>query len=95
MLSPGAANGLKRMRSHVRRLASLRGAADLEPTSEHYSRFLDAVNSDLNMPRALSETWGLLKSEEKPEVKCMVLTKMDAILGLGLKDELAVSRAND
>ena len=47
-------------------------------------QFLDAVNDDLNMPKALAVMWELLKSDYPTGAKARSLFKMDRVLGLGL-----------
>lgn len=49
--------------------------------------FFDAVNQDLNMPKALSIMWDLLKSGVEDRVKAATLFKMDEILGLKIKEK--------
>jgi len=49
------------------------------------SRFRAHVDEDLNVPRALAETWGLLKDESiAPAHRLEALYAMDAVLGLDL-----------
>lgn len=47
-------------------------------------QFLDAVNDDLNMPKAVSVMWELLKSRYPSRAKAASLARMDEVLGLGL-----------
>lgn len=54
--------------------------------AEYEERFLDAINDDLNIPKALSIVWELIKSDYPGEAKKKSLLKMDEVLGLGLKD---------
>jgi len=46
--------------------------------------FLDALNDDLNTPKALAFVWELIKSDISSEAKIASLKKMDEILGLEL-----------
>lgn len=52
--------------------------------AEYEERFLDAINDDLNMPKALSIVWELLKSDYPNSAKLESILKMDQVLGLGL-----------
>ena len=53
--------------------------------AEYEARFLEAVNDDLNMSKALSVMWEMVRSEEFPtSAKAESIFKMDQILGLGL-----------
>ncbi len=47
--------------------------------------FLAEVENDLNMPRAMSVVWAMLRSQEASSVKLRTLFDMDRILGFGLK----------
>jgi cysteinyl-tRNA synthetase len=46
--------------------------------------FYDALNDDLNTPKALAVVWELLNSKEKPGAKSAAILKFDKILGLNL-----------
>ncbi|NBD73927.1 cysteine--tRNA ligase [Patescibacteria group bacterium] len=49
-------------------------------------RFLEAINDDLDTPRALALTWELAKDEElDPAVKKATLARFDTVLALGLR----------
>ena len=47
-------------------------------------RFIDAVNDDMNMPKALAVVWELMKSEETTENKTATIKLFDDVLGLEL-----------
>ena len=49
-----------------------------------HKRFMEAANSDLNMPQALAIVWELVKSDISPADKKATLLSFDSILGLGL-----------
>ncbi len=51
--------------------------------AEYEERFLEAVNDDLNMPKALAIVWELIKSDYPDSAKAESLFKMDQVLGLG------------
>ena len=57
--------------------------ADEKP-GEFYKKFLDALNEDLNMPKALAVVWELVKSDIPSSQKAANLLAMDKILGLEL-----------
>jgi cysteinyl-tRNA synthetase len=50
------------------------------------ARFMDQINDDLNMPRALAVTWDLLRSDLAPSTKKATLLAFDRILGLRLDE---------
>jgi len=49
-----------------------------------YDRFLEAVNEDLNVPKALAVVWEMVKSNMPSAQKAADLLEMDKILGLEL-----------
>lgn len=77
----GAQNALNRLRKEV--------ASFDEPgigCAEFEGNFLDAINDDLNMPKALSIVWEVLASSYPTSAKAQTLFKFDQVLGLSLKD---------
>jgi cysteinyl-tRNA synthetase len=54
------------------------------PDHSFIDRFTEAVNDDLNMPRALAVTWEVVKSDLPPGVKKATILVFDQVLGLGL-----------
>lgn len=49
-------------------------------------QFVEQINDDLNMPRAMAVVWELVKSDLIPAVKRATLLEFDRVLGLGLGD---------
>ncbi len=54
--------------------------------TEFEQKFLEAINDDLNMPKALSIVWEVIKSNHSASQKYATLLKFDEVLGLSLKD---------
>ena len=54
--------------------------------AEYEEKFLEAVNDDLNMPKALAVVWDLVKSDYPGSAKAESLLKFDKILGLDLEN---------
>lgn len=52
--------------------------------AEFEEKFLDAINDDLNTPKALGVTWAMLKSDYPDHAKHRSLLTFDRVLGLGL-----------
>lgn len=52
--------------------------------AEYKQRFVDAVNDDMNMPKALAVVWELMKSEESDGDKATTVRWFDLVLGLEL-----------
>ncbi|NUM25210.1 MAG: cysteine--tRNA ligase [Candidatus Buchananbacteria bacterium] len=54
--------------------------------AEYEKRFLEVVNDDLNMPKALAIVWELVKDKDFSDgAKKCTLLKFDTVLGLGLQ----------
>ncbi len=53
--------------------------------AEFEENFLDAINDDLNMPKALGLVWELIKSDNPDGFKLESILKMDQVLGLDLE----------
>lgn len=54
-------------------------------SSQYEEKFIEAIDDDLNMPKALALVWDLLKdSNVDPSTKKATLLKFDQVLGLGL-----------
>lgn len=75
----GAATSLDRLRIAVYEWGEPGNASD-----EYIEKFSEAVNNDLNMPRALAVTWELVKSDQEPAVKKATILVFDRVLGLRL-----------
>lgn len=75
----GAAKALNRLRAAAYEWG-VPGAAD----KGFQEGFLERINDDLNMPRALALTWDLVKSDLAASVKKAMLIEFDRVLGLRL-----------
>ncbi len=75
-----AATGLARMRTGFHALPDAGAAADA-PSVE---RFVDKVNDDLNLPRAMAVAWDVLRGGLPAAVKRATLSEFDKVMGLGL-----------
>ncbi|KKU30106.1 MAG: Cysteine-tRNA ligase [candidate division WWE3 bacterium GW2011_GWA1_46_21] len=53
---------------------------------EHIERFREFIDDDINMPKAVSVMWEMLKSEIPESSKIRTLLEMDRVLGLGVED---------
>jgi cysteinyl-tRNA synthetase len=53
---------------------------------EYEEKFVDAINDDLNMSKALSVVWELIKSDNPDSDKAESLMRMDQVLGLDLEN---------
>lgn len=59
---------------------------DSKLDNEYFKRFVVAVNDDLNMAKALSVMWELVRSDLTDKEKVESVYKMDEVLGLDLKN---------
>ena len=70
--------------------------ADEARASEYHARFMAAVHDDLNMPRAMSVVWAMLRDTTlAPALRLGLLYTLDDILGFGFADELAARAASN
>lgn len=59
---------------------------DVEPDLESIEKFREALESDINMPKAIAVVWEILKSQMDESIKIITLLKIDEVLGLGIED---------
>ncbi|KKT68576.1 MAG: Cysteine-tRNA ligase [candidate division WWE3 bacterium GW2011_GWB1_44_4] len=52
-------------------------------SDDYVQKFERSINDDINMPKALSVTWDLVKSDLQEDVKVATLLKLDEVLGFG------------
>ncbi|MBA3724793.1 MAG: cysteine--tRNA ligase [Candidatus Levybacteria bacterium] len=62
------------------------GPVPADVVKDYEDRFLDAINEDLNMSKALAVMWELVKSDLPSGAKSRILFKMDRVLGLDLEN---------
>jgi cysteinyl-tRNA synthetase len=86
-----AVNGLTHLRNQVRPLVEAQGQGG-RVDAVFKEKFFEAINDDLNMPRAMAVVQELLKSDLTDADKRETVLAMDQVLGLGL-DRLAESDA--
>ena len=79
-----ARNGLSHLQNQVREIAGDGVDPENMISAEHQNKFLEAVNDDLNMPRALAAVQGLLKSSISDRQKYTTILGFDRVLGLDL-----------
>lgn len=72
-----ASIALKKLYEAAAELPDPEGAAD-KPEMD----FLHAINQDMNMPKALSIMWEMVRGKEKDSAKAATLRRMDEVLGL-------------
>ena len=77
----GAQNSLKKLYEAVSSYNMSKDAKGLS-SDEFMQKFDRAINDDLNMPKALSVAWDVVKSELDEDIKVATLLKFDEVLGL-------------
>jgi cysteinyl-tRNA synthetase len=79
-----ARNGLLHLQNQVRQVAQ-NGAGQNGSVSKAFkTKFMEAINDDLNMPRAMAVVQAMLKSEISDADKLATIMDFDRVLGLGL-----------
>ena len=75
----GSARALDRLRTQV-----LEWGEPGVVNEEYLEKFREAINDDLNMPKAMALTWELTRSDLAPSVKKATILEFDRVLGFGL-----------
>lgn len=57
-----------------------------EKIEEYKTKFLEAIDDDLNMPVAMSVIWDIIKNSKKSKTLANLILKFDEVLGLDLKN---------
>jgi len=83
----GAKNTLDRLKNNIFELRKKDDSEKTEFYEKYEAEFLEAVNDDLNMPRALSVIWEVLKDKVLgSKEKLQLAYHFDEVLGLGLRE---------
>ena len=77
-------NGLQHLQNQVRQISEDGTVAVGEVNPEFRDKFLEAVNDDLNMPRAMAAVQAMLKSALSNSDKYATMLDFDSVLGLDL-----------
>ena len=86
-----AKNGLEHLCNQVRDVAKGGDAPAGTANSTFREKFLEAINDDLNMPRAMAVTQEMLKSDMPGTEKHATILYIDRVLGLSL-DQVDIPR---
>ena len=87
-----ARNGLLHFQNQVRQVVAAGTGSDDAISAEYKNKFLEAVNDDLNMPRAMALIQEMLKSGISEDEKLATILDFDRVLGLNL-DQLDQEQA--
>jgi len=77
-------NGLQHLQNQVRQAAQNRAGQKGAVIDEYKTKFLEAINDDLNMPRAMAVVQEMLKSSIGDADKHATVIDYDRVLGLNL-----------
>ncbi|HSX39155.1 MAG TPA: cysteine--tRNA ligase [Candidatus Saccharimonadales bacterium] len=84
--------GLQGAQASLKKLQDLIGSYEESENGEldarWYERFADAINDDVNMPKALAVVWDMLKSDIPENNKVKTILKFDEVLGLKLENNV-------
>ena len=87
-----ARNGLLHVQNQVRQIHAAGVDAETSVSAEFKGKFSEAVNDDLNMPRAMAVIQEMLKSKISDAQKYSTILDFDRVLGLQL-DQLVQAQA--
>jgi cysteinyl-tRNA synthetase len=79
-----ARNGLLHVQNQVRRILAADADAKTSVNAEFKNKFSEAINDDLNMPRAMAVVQEMLKSKIRDAQKYRTILDFDRVLGLQL-----------
>jgi cysteinyl-tRNA synthetase len=79
-----ARNGLQHLQNQVRQVAQNSAGQKGAVSEEYRTKFLEAVNDDLNLPRAMAVVQEMLKSTISDPDKHATISDYDRVLGLSL-----------
>jgi len=79
-----ARNGLLHLQNQVRQVAQNGAGQNGSESDAFKTKFMEKINDDLNMPRALAVVQEMLKSDISDADKFATIVDFDRVLGLGL-----------
>lgn len=82
-----AQTALNRLRSGVKQHFEGNAKVSVEEINKYKQQFIEAVNDDLNSPKALAVLWEVIRKEEKAKDYLELIKDFDRVLGLDLDIE--------
>ena len=76
-------NSLKKLYDIV---GGYKESKEAEVDERYLEKFLDALNDDINMPKAIAVLWEMLKADMDESEKIKTLFKFDEVLGLNIEN---------
>lgn len=83
----GAQTSLNRLREGIKLHASGNDSVEKEEIAQYKERFREAINDDLNSPKALAILWEVVRKEKKSKDYLDLILDFDRVLGLDLDIE--------
>lgn len=74
------------------KISELNGTPGKFVCADYDKKFREEINNNLDLPRALSLTWRLIKQPNPDQLKLSTLAKFDEVLGLNLISEAQARR---
>ena len=82
-----AKKSLKNLKNQIKKHKGADGVVADEVLAKLLAEFEDAINDDLNIPKALGAVWNMARYEVKSNAIYELIIKCDSILGLDLDKE--------
>ncbi|MBP3285118.1 MAG: cysteine--tRNA ligase [Clostridia bacterium] len=83
----GAQTSLNRLREGIKQHALGNDSAEKEEIAQYKEQFREAINDDLNSPKALAILWEVVRKEKKSKDYLDLILDFDRVLGLDLDIE--------
>ncbi len=85
----GAQTAYKKLLAAIAALPAVKGTKAI---SSYLDKFTGFINNDLDTPKAIALVWDLLKNRSfTPDQQRATIEKFDAVLGLGLTDQIILA----
>lgn len=81
-------NALERLKEGFRKHKNGNAEVDISVVEDYKTRFLKAINDDLNMPMAMSIVWDIIKNSNKSRIFADLLLDFDKVLGLKIEEPI-------
>ena len=87
-----AKTGLERLRNCVKMHAEADGKVEENEIHEYKNKFMEAMNDDLDSPKALSIIWEIARKETKSKQYANLIGEMDEIIGIDISIDKILER---
>jgi len=90
----GAKKGLNRLREEVKKHAQGSNVTSNEEIENYRKVFLEAMNDDLDSPKAMSILWEIARTPNKSKQYADLIAEFDTVLGIDVSLEKILKREN-